>query len=231
MEAPPLPAAEPTPSAAAPLEDAAAPGETSSPAHVMLAVQDILALSEMPFSRVVGAFARHSARDHGRTLSRESFGAALRDLFAVTKHALVRANVDFDEPSLVAELDALAPQLYALFDTDGDGTLSAPELAAGLVALSGGEPRDKAVTLFRLFDLDGSNTIVPAEMETCVGAILKTQRALAGPLPEGVALPAVEDVARATTAACFADADKDGNGSLTLDEYLDWYLHDSKAID
>lgn len=226
MEAP-APTLEPASVAGA--GDAPEVSPPTGPEDILLAVQDILALDEMPFSRVAAAFARHSAKDHGHAISRESFAAALRDLHAVTRRALEAQNVPFDAAAVAAELDALAPQLYALCDTDGDGKLSAPELAAGLVALSGGEPRDKAVTLFRLFDLDGSGTITPAEMETCVGAILKTQRVLAGAPPAGVELPPVEAVAKATTAACFADADKDGNGVLTLDEYLEWYLADSKA--
>lgn len=199
------------------------------PGAVLLDMQDLLMLSHMPFSRVVGVFARHSAKD--KTISGASFHAALKDIWQLTKVLLAKANASFEEEEVLSELAELAPQLYAIFDTDGDGCVSASELSAGLTALCAGEPRDKAVTLFKLFDSDSSATITPQEMECFVTAILRTQRALAGPPPAGVDVPPVEALAKETTRACFADADVNGDGTLTLDEYLAWYLADSKTLD
>jgi Ca2+-binding EF-hand superfamily protein len=203
-------------------------------AEVLEDLASTLLLHDLPFSRVVAVFAGHCDA-HTKDISFEAFVASLKTLYERgTKAVLAKAvgpDARVDDAIALGHIDRLAPELYALFDTDASGGVNGLELSSALLALCGGEPRDKAVTLFRLSDADRSGTITPDEMRTFMKQVVSTQRALFPPLPEGgeELLGSPADVAAATTAACFAEADKDGDGTLTLDEYLAWYLGGSSG--
>lgn len=200
----------------------------------LVELSDLLLLDYLPFSRVVAVFARHSAAD--RTITPGSFKAALHELLEVTVKLISKLNKG--EVSVEAELerakkqvDTLAPSVYSIFDVDSDGKVTGTELAAGLCAMCAGEPLDKAQCLFRLYDADKSGTITPEEMTSFLKAIIATQRAVAPPAgDEGAApLPPIDEIAAATTEACFKDADTNGDGCLTLDEFVGWYLGTATA--
>lgn len=201
-------------------------------AATLMELVDVLLLDYLPFSRVVGTFARHAAPD--RSITPAAFEAALLELGEVARQVAGRlfpaGSADVDGAAMRGRLVELAPRCYAVFDVDGDGTVDGRELAAGLVGVCGGEPLDKAKTLFRLYDSDGSGGITKEEMASLLKVVIASQRALAEPADAAAdPLPPVDDVAAATTDACFKDADTNGDGALSLDEFVTWYLGSSAS--
>ncbi|KAM6257015.1 NADPH oxidase 5-like [Porphyrio hochstetteri] len=100
-----------------------------------------------------------------------------------------------------------AERFFALFDSDGSGTISLGELLGALSLLLHGSQTDKLRFLFQVYDVDGSGSIEPDELRVVLGWCLR-ESALA--LPEG----RLADL----TLALFEAADKDHSGSITFEE-------------
>ncbi|NWZ18962.1 NOX5 oxidase, partial [Asarcornis scutulata] len=119
-----------------------------------------------------------------------------------------------------------AERLFALFDSDGSGTISLEELLSALSLLVHGSETDKLRFLFQVYDVDGevgwggsgvalsarrvpagSGAIDPAELRLVLRACLRESAVSLPP-------PRLDDLAR----ALFEAADKDGSGSITFEE-------------
>ncbi|NWX02600.1 NOX5 oxidase, partial [Caloenas nicobarica] len=128
-------------------------------------------------------------------------------------------EIDLEEfkTALQVKESFFAERFFALFDTDGSGTISLDELLKALGLLVHGNETDKLRFLFKVYDVDGpcpepgpragSGSIDPEELRLVLRWCLR-ESALA--LPE----PRLADLTR----ALFEAADKDRSGSITFEE-------------
>ncbi|XP_053575550.1 NADPH oxidase 5 [Bombina bombina] len=100
-----------------------------------------------------------------------------------------------------------AERFFALFDSDGSGTISLDELLKALNLLIHGNETDKLRFLFQVYDVDGSGSIDPDELRTVLKSCL---------LENAISLP--EEKLDDLTLVLFESADKDNSGSITFQE-------------
>ncbi|NXY01150.1 NOX5 oxidase, partial [Pteruthius melanotis] len=113
-----------------------------------------------------------------------------------------------------------AERFFALFDSDGSGSLSLEELLASLRLLLRGNSTEKLRFLFRVYDVDGERE----EKRICLGSgsidAEELQVVLRGCLQESsMALP--EERLGALSQALLQAADQDCSGSITFPELLE----------
>ncbi|XP_006920277.1 NADPH oxidase 5 isoform X1 [Pteropus alecto] len=103
-----------------------------------------------------------------------------------------------------------AERFFALFDSDGSGTITLQELKEALNLLIHGNPMDKLKFLFQVYDIDGSGSIDADELRTVLQSCLRES---------AISLP--EEKLDQLTLALFESADKDCSGTITFDELRD----------
>nr|KAF6486213.1 hypothetical protein HJG63_014284 [Rousettus aegyptiacus] len=103
-----------------------------------------------------------------------------------------------------------AERFFALFDSDGSGTITLQELKEALNLLIHGNPMDKLKFLFQVYDVDGSGSIDADELRTVLQSCLRES---------AISLP--EEKLDQLTLALFESADKDCSGTITFDELRD----------
>ncbi|XP_043844130.1 NADPH oxidase 5 [Dromiciops gliroides] len=103
-----------------------------------------------------------------------------------------------------------AERFFALFDSDGSGTITLQELLGALNLLIHGNAMDKLKFLFQVYDVDGSGSIDPDELRTVLQSCLKES---------AISLP--DEKLDDLTLALFESADKDQSGSITFEELRD----------
>lgn len=117
-------------------------------------------------------------------------------------------------------------QLFVIFDTDGNGSVSAAELIAGLSVLCQGSKHEKLQAAFTLYDENGDGYISFEEMVNYLSAVFRVILASDADAASSVEVSA-QDLALATAIQCFTDADTDGDGKLSFDEFARWYISDA----
>lgn len=163
-----------------------------------------------------------SSADHKGWISLSQFQKVLQTL---AKH-----NRDFT-PAQERELDELLDSLYHVFDTDRNGYVDFPELAAGLSVLCGGSNDAKAAAAFRLFDVDGNGTITLKGMQDYLTAVFKTMMEVGGDeVRQKMGGASCEDIARETAEAVFGEADLNSDGTLSYEEWQRFYSGDSGKV-
>lgn len=111
--------------------------------------------------------------------------------------------------------------LFTLFDTDNSGSVDFGELASGLSVLCGGTKDQKVQAAFSLFDFNGDGYISMDEMTRYLTSVF---RVLFQVSPDTQSLGVSPDELGLVTAQqAFAEADKDHDGRLTLEEFQKWY--------
>ncbi|MBN3289580.1 NOX5 oxidase, partial [Polypterus senegalus] len=100
-----------------------------------------------------------------------------------------------------------AKRFFALFDSDGSGSISLDELLKALNLLIHGSETDKLHFLFQVYDVDGSGSIDPDELRTVLKSCLRES---------AISLP--EEKLDDLTLALFESADRDNSGSITFEE-------------
>ncbi|XP_067327278.1 NADPH oxidase 5 [Anolis sagrei] len=118
-------------------------------------------------------------------------------------------EIDLEEfkTALNVKESFFAERFFALFDSDGSGTISLDELLEALKLLIHGSETDKLRFLFHVYDVDGSGSIEPGELRTVLKSCLKES---------SISLP--EKTLDDLTAALFESADSDRSGAITFEE-------------
>ncbi|RQM22416.1 hypothetical protein B5M09_008808, partial [Aphanomyces astaci] len=120
--------------------------------------------------------------------------------------------------------DVVLDRLFRVFDANG--FVSFRELASGLSILCGGSPTDKIQAVFDLYDANCDGVISLDEMTAYLTSVYKI-------LCETDMYPkhvTPSELAEVTAKSCFAQADLNQDGKLTLAEFERWYLHDDKSV-
>ncbi|XP_067827251.1 NADPH oxidase 5 [Heptranchias perlo] len=118
-------------------------------------------------------------------------------------------EIDLEEfkTALKVKESFFAERFFALFDSDGSGTISLDELLKALNLLTHGSETDKLRFLFQVYDVDGSGSIDPDELRTVLKSCLRES---------AISLP--EEKLDDLTLALFESADKDSSGTITFEE-------------
>ncbi|XP_053319757.1 NADPH oxidase 5 [Spea bombifrons] len=118
-------------------------------------------------------------------------------------------EIDLEEfkSALKVKESFFAERFFALFDSDGSGSISLDELLKALNLLIHGNETDKLRFLFQVYDVDGSGSIDPDELRTVLKSCL---------LENAISLS--EEKLDDLTLVLFQSADKDGSGSITFQE-------------
>ncbi|XP_072241414.1 NADPH oxidase 5 [Leuresthes tenuis] len=118
-------------------------------------------------------------------------------------------EIDLEEfkTALKVKESFFAERFFALFDSDGSGSISLDELLKALSLLIHGNETDKLCFLFQVYDVDGSGSIDPDELKTVLKSCLRES---------AISLP--EEKLDDLTLALFESADKDNSGSITFEE-------------
>ncbi|XP_053344268.1 NADPH oxidase 5 [Clarias gariepinus] len=118
-------------------------------------------------------------------------------------------EIDLNEfkTALKVKESFFAERFFALFDSDGSGTITLDELLKALNLLIHGNETDKLRFLFQVYDVDGSGSIDPDELRTVLKSCL---------MESAISLP--EEKLDDLTLALFESADKDNSGSITFEE-------------
>ncbi|XP_023442506.2 NADPH oxidase 5 [Dasypus novemcinctus] len=119
-------------------------------------------------------------------------------------------NLQEFKAALKVKESFFAERFFALFDSDGSGTITLQELQEALTLLTHGSPMDKLKFLFQVYDVDGSGSIDADELRTVLQSCLRES---------AISLP--EEKLDQLTLALFESADKDGSGAITFDELRD----------
>uniref|UniRef100_A0A3B3YCT5 NADPH oxidase, EF-hand calcium binding domain 5 n=1 Tax=Poecilia mexicana TaxID=48701 RepID=A0A3B3YCT5_9TELE len=117
-------------------------------------------------------------------------------------------EIDIDEfkTALKVKESFFAERFFALFDSDGSGSISLDELLKALNLLIHGDETDKLRFLFQVYDVD-SGSIDPDELRTVLKSCLQES---------AISLP--EEKLDDLTLVLFESADKDSSGSITFEE-------------
>ncbi|KAM6308561.1 NADPH oxidase 5-like [Aegotheles albertisi] len=116
-------------------------------------------------------------------------------------------NLEEFKTALQVKESFFAERFFALFDSDGSGTISLEELLEALSLLVHGDETDKLRFLFQVYDVDGSGSIDPEELRVVLRWCLQES---------SIALP--EERLGDLTMVLFEAADKDHSGSITFEE-------------
>ncbi|XP_076980063.1 NADPH oxidase 5 [Tamandua tetradactyla] len=119
-------------------------------------------------------------------------------------------NLQEFKAALKVKESFFAERFFALFDSDGSGTIALQELREALTLLIHGSPMDKLKFLFQVYDVDGNGSIDADELRTVLQSCLRES---------AISLP--EEKLDQLTLALFESADKDGSGTITFDELRD----------
>lgn len=131
-----------------------------------------------------------------------------------------------EEHGKAAPAATVMQEVFNLFDKDGNGKMDMMELCSGLSMMCQGSEDDKIQAVFACFDADGNGLISQDEMFVFLSSVFKvvlTPAVMASLADCGVQITGPEDLANVTTTECFAQADVDKDGQLSVEEFKSWF--------
>lgn len=120
------------------------------------------------------------------------------------------------------QMHQVLQNLFDIFDRDCDGVVDSLEFNAGLSVLGNTAADSSARRAFDAYDLDGNGYISLDEMICYLKSVFAV---IAKQSPEVFKKHNVgpDELATATAKSCFAEADLNGDGCLSFDEFKQWY--------
>jgi len=180
-------------------------------------VRAMSGLGDRDVSEVIDVFKSYA--DEDGNISRKSFDSAFS--------AVIDATTSTDEGATRAH--SVVSRVFDLLDANGDGVVDQAELAAGLSLLCGGDNRSKVRKAFEMYDENGDGFISMPEMLNYLRSVY-TVIYEANPEVEAQVGVDAPTLARVTAEECFREADTDGDGKLSYDEFEAWYLENPDAL-
>lgn len=126
----------------------------------------------------------------------------------------------------LAQFNSVIDRLYEIFDVDGNGIIDFTEISSGVSFLCQGDAERKAQAAFRLYDYNEDGFISLEEMTQYMTCVFKVMFELeeGAKARQGNFTP--EELASATAQQIFHDADLNGDGRLSFQEFQRWYEGD-----
>ena len=146
-------------------------------------------------------------------------GWVTKENFDICFEEIARDNMERDP----VRFKLVLAKLFKLFDRNGDGRIDFSEITTALTVLCRGGRDEKAATAFALWDANGDGTITLDEMTSyleCVFALMYE----ANPDTKRHMQVSAAELAEATAAQAFKDADLNSDDVLTFEEFQKWYV-------
>ena len=180
-------------------------------------VRKLTSLQEYSVEDVFEVFAEQA--DEEGALSKQSF-------FECFAHIAEESGNEID----VDRFRIVVDRLFATFDTDGNGSVDFSELASGLSVLCGGSRDEKVEAAFALYDFNGDGFISLDEMTRYLTSVFKVLYETQPGTREQMGVEP-EELAAVTAEQAFEEADANGDGQLSFDEFKAWYADNQAGGD